>query len=208
MPFSPRRLLRRLRSMLPSAAPAAAAAGEDEEEGERRPWEPPFDASQPAPPISYPITTLAALASRAYLSEAGNFHLPFNRASSSPRATPIPPRRRILACHDFRGGYRDDAAPQGGHDPGAYALWHWHLIDVFVYFSHYLVTLPPPCWVNAAHLHGVKVCAPPPQSPASWEFLLLRLSGSGSVLASARLTFVSAWRSVSEGFGDVHHRVG
>uniref|UniRef100_A0A0E0PL26 mannosyl-glycoprotein endo-beta-N-acetylglucosaminidase n=1 Tax=Oryza rufipogon TaxID=4529 RepID=A0A0E0PL26_ORYRU len=156
MPFSPRRLLRRLRSMLPSAAPAAAA-GEEEEEGERRPWEPPFDASQPAPPISYPITTLAALASRAYLSEAGNFHLPFNRASSSPRAAPLPPRRRILACHDFRGGYRDDAAPQGGHDPGAYALWHWHLIDVFVYFSHYLVTLPPPCWVNAAHLHGVKV---------------------------------------------------
>uniref|UniRef100_A0A0D9Z740 Cytosolic endo-beta-N-acetylglucosaminidase TIM barrel domain-containing protein n=1 Tax=Oryza glumipatula TaxID=40148 RepID=A0A0D9Z740_9ORYZ len=157
MPFSPRRLLRHLRSMLPSAAPAAAAAGEEEEEGERRPWEPPFDASQPAPPISYPITTLAALASRAYLSEAGNFHLPFNRASSSPRAAPLPPRRRILACHDFRGGYRDDAAPQGGHDPGAYALWHWHLIDVFVYFSHYLVTLPPPCWVNAAHLHGVKV---------------------------------------------------
>uniref|UniRef100_A0A0D9WFE0 mannosyl-glycoprotein endo-beta-N-acetylglucosaminidase n=1 Tax=Leersia perrieri TaxID=77586 RepID=A0A0D9WFE0_9ORYZ len=158
MPFSPRRL----RAMLPSAAAAAAAAGDEEEkEEERRPWEPPFDASAPALPISYPITTLAALASRAYLSEPLNFHLPFNRASSATTpaaaAAPLPARPRVLVCHDFRGGYRDDAAPQGGGDPGAYALWHWHLVDVFVYFSHYLVTLPPPCWVNAAHLHGVKV---------------------------------------------------
>ncbi|KAJ6357500.1 hypothetical protein OIU78_005367 [Salix suchowensis] len=27
----------------------------------------------------------------------------------------------------------------------------------FVYFSHNLVTLPPPCWTNTAHRHGVKV---------------------------------------------------
>ncbi|GJN14109.1 hypothetical protein PR202_gb00891 [Eleusine coracana subsp. coracana] len=158
MPFSPRRrlrpLLRLLRAMLPStAAPEAeAAAAED-----LRPWEPPFDASAPAPPISYPITDLAALASRSYLSTATNFHLPFNRASVPGTGEPLPPRRRVLVCHDMQGGYRDDARPQGGGNPDAYALWHWHLIDVFVYFSHYLVTLPPPCWINAAHLHGVKV---------------------------------------------------
>ncbi|OEL25008.1 Cytosolic endo-beta-N-acetylglucosaminidase 2 [Dichanthelium oligosanthes] len=157
MPFSPRprlarrlrRLARRLRAMLPSAA---APAGD-----ERRAWEPPFDASAPAPPMSYPITDLAALASRAYLSAAANFHLPFNRASVRGSGKPLPARRRVLVCHDMEGGYRDDAAPQGGADPDAYALWHWHLVDVFVYFSHYLVTLPPPCWTNAAHLHGVKV---------------------------------------------------
>ncbi|KAG8085246.1 hypothetical protein GUJ93_ZPchr0010g10058 [Zizania palustris] len=150
--ISARRLLRRLRAMFPSTL---VVAGDDD----RRPWDPPFDASKPAPPISYPITTLAALASGDYLSEAHNFHLPFNRASTPlpHSAAPLPARPRILACHDFKGGYRDDAAPQGGNDPGAYALWHWHLIDVFVYFSHYLVTLPPPCWINAGHLHGVKV---------------------------------------------------
>ncbi|KAL5230468.1 hypothetical protein ABZP36_029244 [Zizania latifolia] len=128
------------------------------DDDDRRPWDPPFDASKPAPPISYPITTLAALASGDYLSEAHNFHLPFNRASTPllHSAAPLPARPRILACHDFKGGYRDDAAPQGGNDPGAYALWHWHLIDIFVYFSHDLVTLPPPCWINAGHLHGVK----------------------------------------------------
>lgn len=46
---------------------------------------------------------------------------------------------------------------QGGTDPDAYATWHWYLIDVFVYFSHSLVTLPPPCWTNTAHKRGVKV---------------------------------------------------
>ncbi|KAL6838252.1 hypothetical protein ACP4OV_031924 [Aristida adscensionis] len=162
MPFILRRRLRRLlrgllRAMRPPAA-APDAAGDDD----RRLWEPPFDASAPAPPISYPITDLAALASRSYLSAAANFHLPFNRASSSSSSPgaweePLPPRRRVLVCHDMQGGYRDDAAPQGGANPDAYALWHWHLVDVFVYFSHYLVTLPPPCWTNAAHLHGVKV---------------------------------------------------
>nr|XP_051198379.1 cytosolic endo-beta-N-acetylglucosaminidase 1-like isoform X2 [Lolium perenne]XP_051198382.1 cytosolic endo-beta-N-acetylglucosaminidase 1-like isoform X3 [Lolium perenne]XP_051198387.1 cytosolic endo-beta-N-acetylglucosaminidase 1-like isoform X4 [Lolium perenne] len=153
--LSLRRFLRRLRAMALSSADDTAAVSEDD----RRPWEPPFDASKPAPPISYPITDLAALASRSYLSEASNFHLPFNRASTPlpcPGA-PLPARRRLLVCHDMQGGYRDDAAPQGGANPNAYALWHWHLMDVFVYFSHYLVTLPPPCWTNAAHLHGVKV---------------------------------------------------
>jgi mannosyl-glycoprotein endo-beta-N-acetylglucosaminidase len=130
----------------------AAASGDD-----RRPWEPPFDASAPALPISYPITDLAALASRSYLSAASNFHLPFNRASVPGTGEPLPPRRRVLVCHDMQGGYCDDAAPQGGGNPDAYGIWHWHLVDVFVYFSHYLVTIPPPCWINAAHLHGVKV---------------------------------------------------
>ncbi|KAJ1262336.1 hypothetical protein BS78_09G099000 [Paspalum vaginatum] len=159
MPCSPRRRLRRLarrvRAMLPSAA--EAPEGESALMDDRRAWEPPFDASAPAAPISYPITDLADLASRAYLSADANFHLPFNRASVAAPAAPLPPRRRVLVCHDMEGGYRDDAAPQGGGNPDAYALWHWHLVDVFVYFSHYLVTLPPPCWTNAAHLHGVKV---------------------------------------------------
>ncbi|PNT74402.1 hypothetical protein BRADI_1g14127v3 [Brachypodium distachyon] len=154
MPFTLRRFLRRLRTMISSSDNEGPVSEDD-----RRPWEPPFDASKPAPPISYPITELAALASRSYLSDASNFHLPFNRASTplpSPGA-PLPPRRRVLVCHDMQGGYRDDAAPQGGANPDAYALWHWHLMDIFVYFSHYLVTLPPPCWTNTAHLHGVKV---------------------------------------------------
>ncbi|THU51665.1 hypothetical protein C4D60_Mb06t33450 [Musa balbisiana] len=111
---------------------------------------------QPSIPISYPITTLEALASRSYFR---SFHYPFNRSSVPlpPSAAALPPRRRILVCHDMKGGYTDDLWVQGGGNPDAYAIWHWHLMDVFVYFSHYLVTLPPPCWTNAAHTHGVKV---------------------------------------------------
>ncbi|AQK93338.1 Cytosolic endo-beta-N-acetylglucosaminidase 1 [Zea mays] len=161
MPVSPRRHLRRIarrvRAMLPFAAEPEVSDGDAAAGADRRAWEPPFDASSPAPPMSYPITGLAALASRAYLSAEANFHLPFNRASVPAPASPLPQRRRVLVCHDMEGGYRNDAAPQGGDKPDAYALWHWHLVDVFVYFSHYLVTLPPPCWINAAHLHGVKV---------------------------------------------------
>ncbi|KAG6531052.1 hypothetical protein ZIOFF_004822 [Zingiber officinale] len=121
-----------------------------------KPWDPPFDPSQPSPPISYPITSLEALASRSYLR---SYHFPFNRASVPlpSSAAFLPPRRRILVCHDMKGGYVDDLRVQGSGNPGAYAIWHWYLMDVFVYFSHDLVTLPPPCWTNAAHTHGVKV---------------------------------------------------
>ncbi|XP_074568960.1 cytosolic endo-beta-N-acetylglucosaminidase 1-like [Curcuma longa] len=121
-----------------------------------KPWDPPFDPSRPSSPISYPIDSLEALASRSYLR---SFHFPFNRASVPlpSSAAFLPPRRRILVCHDMKGGYVDDLRVQGGGNPGAYAIWHWYLMDVFVYFSHDLVTLPPPCWTNAAHTHGVKV---------------------------------------------------
>lgn len=209
MPLSPRRRLRRLarslRAMLPSAAAlegdaSSAAAGD-----QRRAWEPPFDASAPAPPMSYPITALAALASRAYLSAAANFHLPFNRASvPGGPGEPLPPRRRVLVCHDMQGGYRDDAAPQGGANPEAYALWHWHLVDVFVYFSHYLVTLPPPCWTNAAHLHGVKVCFSVLSSSVLLPFLLaLRLPCLFEVCFAVCVpkvlgTFITEWDKGAE----------
>jgi mannosyl-glycoprotein endo-beta-N-acetylglucosaminidase len=38
-----------------------------------------------------------------------------------------------------------------------YRFFHWAGIDIFVYFSHQLVTIPPLVWINAAHLHGTKV---------------------------------------------------
>lgn len=116
-----------------------------------------FDPKQPSLPISYPIDKLEDLESGSYFE---SFHYPFNKASvpiESGYSAPLPDRRRILVCHDMAGGYLDDKWVQGGTNADAYAIWHWHLIDVFVYFSHNLVTLPPPSWTNAAHRHGVKV---------------------------------------------------
>ncbi|KAF3604602.1 hypothetical protein F2Q69_00038774 [Brassica cretica] len=57
----------------------------------------------------------------------------------------------------MKGGYVDDKWVQGCENDAGYAIWHWYLMDVFVYFSHSLVTIPPPCWTNTAHRHGVKV---------------------------------------------------
>ncbi|GMY08305.1 cytosolic endo-beta-n-acetylglucosaminidase 2 [Fagus crenata] len=117
---------------------------------------PPFDPTKPSVPISYPIKTLEELESRSYFE---SFHYPFNKASVALQSgsSSLPNRRRLLVCHDMSGGYLDDKWIQGGTNPNSYSIWHWYLIDVFVYFSHNLVTLPPPCWTNTAHRHGVKV---------------------------------------------------
>ncbi|ONI24700.1 hypothetical protein PRUPE_2G256300 [Prunus persica] len=122
------------------------------------PSPPPFDPTQPAVPISYPIKTLEELESGSYFE---SFHYPFNKASvalqSASSSLLLPNRPRVIVCHDMDGGYGDDRWVQGGTNSNAYAIWHWYLMDVFIYFSHSLVTLPPPCWTNTAHRHGVKV---------------------------------------------------
>ena len=116
----------------------------------------PFDPSLPSAPLSYPIKTLLDLESRSYFD---SFHFQFNRASVPLPASSssLPNRPRLLVCHDMAGGYGDDKWAQGGTNSQAFDLSHWYLMDVFVYFSHSLVTLPPPSWTNTAHLHGVKV---------------------------------------------------
>ncbi|KAK4743173.1 hypothetical protein SAY87_001174 [Trapa incisa] len=115
-----------------------------------------FDPLVPSAPISYPIKTLEDLASRTYFD---SFHYPFNVSSAplSSSSERLPDRARVLVCHDMQGGYKDDRWVQGGDNPAAFGIWHWYLIDIFVYFSHDLVTLPPPCWSNTAHRHGVRV---------------------------------------------------
>ena len=64
---------------------------------------------------------------------------------------------QIMVCHDMKGGYtNDDRYTQGSNNSNAYSIYHWHLIDIFVYFSHHLITIPPTQWINVTHKHGVK----------------------------------------------------
>ncbi|XP_037332009.2 cytosolic endo-beta-N-acetylglucosaminidase isoform X1 [Pungitius pungitius] len=85
---------------------------------------------------------------------------PFNVA-----AVPLAPRepplarclRRTLVSHDMMGGYLDDRFTQGTNAEAPYAFYHWQYIDVFNYFTHNMVTVPPAVWTNAAHKHGVVV---------------------------------------------------
>ncbi|XP_029455015.1 cytosolic endo-beta-N-acetylglucosaminidase isoform X2 [Rhinatrema bivittatum] len=78
-----------------------------------------------------------------------------------PLAKRLPPleskRPRTLVCHDLMGGYLQDRFIQGSDTQDSYIFYHWQYIDIFVYFSHHMFTLPPVCWTNAAHKHGVSV---------------------------------------------------
>ncbi|XP_054449279.1 cytosolic endo-beta-N-acetylglucosaminidase isoform X2 [Pteronotus mesoamericanus] len=75
---------------------------------------------------------------------------------SQCRQPPLSSRRpRTLLCHDMMGGYLDDKFVQGSAASSAYTFYHWQHIDIFVYFSHHMVTVPPVGWTNAAHRHGV-----------------------------------------------------
>ena len=51
---------------------------------------------------------------------------------------------RSLVCHDMMGGYLEDRFLAGCEGAGAeYTFRHWALVDVWVYFSHHFVTIPP-----------------------------------------------------------------
>ena len=58
---------------------------------------------------------------------------------------------------EFQQSYLFCRFVQGTSSQDSYIIYHWQLIDIFVYFSHHFVTIPPPCWTNAAHTHGVPV---------------------------------------------------
>ncbi|GAB6020425.1 hypothetical protein CHUAL_003120 [Chamberlinius hualienensis] len=64
---------------------------------------------------------------------------------------------RTLICHDMKGGYLEDRFVQGGTDADSYRFFHWSHVDIYVYFSHSFLTIPPPGWIDSAHLHGVPV---------------------------------------------------
>ncbi|CAN0094083.1 unnamed protein product, partial [Scytosiphon promiscuus] len=73
-------------------------------------------------------------------------------------AAPFPPlKSRLLVCHDLAGGYGEDKLVQGGGYERPYRMYDWGLIDIFVYFSHELVTIPTAGWIDVAHSHGTRV---------------------------------------------------
>lgn len=59
---------------------------------------------------------------------------------------------QVIYCHDMAGGYlkHDKEECETSVFP-AFRFVYWHLIDIFIYFSHQTITIPPICWINAAH---------------------------------------------------------
>ncbi|XP_048466860.1 cytosolic endo-beta-N-acetylglucosaminidase [Rhincodon typus] len=107
-------------------------------------------------PISFYISSLEELKSwQPFLQDEH-----FNKAviPLAPRQPPMQCNRpRTLVCHDMAGGYLNDRFIQGMHEENPFVFYHWLYIDIFVYFSHHMVTIPPVCWTNAAHKHGVAI---------------------------------------------------
>ncbi|XP_004922019.1 uncharacterized protein LOC101738110 [Bombyx mori] len=64
---------------------------------------------------------------------------------------------KTLVCHDMANGYHDDSTVDGTGCHHAYTFYNWAAVDIFCYFSHHLITIPPLSWINVGHAHGVKV---------------------------------------------------
>ncbi|CAH1106431.1 unnamed protein product [Psylliodes chrysocephalus] len=67
---------------------------------------------------------------------------------------------KFLICHDYKGGYQADRYLHNSDEDivgHGYTFYNWSQIDIFVYFSHHFITIPPLCWINTGHKNGVKV---------------------------------------------------
>ncbi|KAH6943195.1 hypothetical protein HPB50_017152 [Hyalomma asiaticum] len=64
---------------------------------------------------------------------------------------------RTIFCHDMDNNYKEDRFIYGCEEADVYRFYHWQIIDTFIYYSHHMVTIPPPGWISAAHRHGVNV---------------------------------------------------
>ena len=68
------------------------------------------------------------------------------------------PTTVMLLCHDYSGGYHDyESVRPCLQQDRMYACNYPQYVDTFVYFSHKLVCVPPPTWINTMHRNGVKV---------------------------------------------------
>jgi mannosyl-glycoprotein endo-beta-N-acetylglucosaminidase len=62
---------------------------------------------------------------------------------------PLPPRRRILHCHDMAGCYCKES------DETYFEIFNaWDKIDIFVYFSHHCITIPSQLYIDRCHKDG------------------------------------------------------
>ncbi len=66
-------------------------------------------------------------------------------------------QRQLIVCHDMRNNYLADRYFQGSKNHDEYTFYHWNIIDMFIYFSHHFITIPPESWINAAHENNTRI---------------------------------------------------
>lgn len=103
-------------------------------------------------PVCSPIQTLNDLLHW----EPGQDSLCISREPLQPRA-PHPPRPLTLVCHDMMMGYLEDRFVQSVNKENGYRFFNWQYVDIFVYFSHHFITIPPCGWIISAHRNRVPI---------------------------------------------------
>ncbi|XP_014261831.1 cytosolic endo-beta-N-acetylglucosaminidase-like [Cimex lectularius] len=82
---------------------------------------------------------------------------------------------KTLYCHDMQGGYLEDKYSFGSQKKDEFQFFRWSGIDIFVYFTRNLLTVPPLGWINAAHRNGVIVLGTLVSEPGTeciWDLIL------------------------------------
>lgn len=68
-----------------------------------------------------------------------------------------PEKAQITLIHDHAGNYHDyESSQSSAIDEQRYCCEYLQFVDTFIYFSHRLVSVPPPTWTNTLHRNGVK----------------------------------------------------
>eukprot|EP01064_Diplonema_japonicum_P009188 TRINITY_DN16666_c0_g1_i1.p1 TRINITY_DN16666_c0_g1~~TRINITY_DN16666_c0_g1_i1.p1 ORF type:complete len:1040 (+),score=214.51 TRINITY_DN16666_c0_g1_i1:38-3157(+) len=102
---------------------------------------------------------------------------------------------KILLCHDMQGNYtKADRSPYGApRETDIDGLWRvrdWSVCDVFVYFSHCMVAVPPVGWVNACRANGVPCMASLVLEHADGQRQLSKMLASHDAMTNSVLKLV------------------
>ena len=77
-----------------------------------------------------------------------------------PTSASLENTSNVMVLDDFANGYHDsgyDGCQGATIEEEAYILEQWQRVEVFNYFTHRRVGIPPPTWINAGHRNGALV---------------------------------------------------
>jgi endo-beta-N-acetylglucosaminidase D len=100
-------------------------------------------------------------------------------------------KSNVLLCHDYAGNYHDyESVQELGQNDEMYTCEYLQYVDMFVYFSHKLVCVPPPTWTNVLHRNGVKALGTiliEPQTKETERLLIRTGTGDNVVFTMAKI---------------------
>lgn len=109
-------------------------------------------------------------------------------------------KANVLLCHDYAGNYHEyESILQPEVSEEMYACEYLQSVELFVYFSHKLVCVPPPTWTNTLHRNGVKVLGTIILEPQATE--IERLLHHMDAGASMKFTLAKVLADIAKHYG-------